>query len=71
MVGSEPALPEDAEHVFIPRAPSGACCRRLSESLRSDPRYAVVFLMGPVAKCSRDRDSVGWTSASGDETSLM
>ena len=30
-------------HVFIPRAPAGACCRRLSESLRSDPRYAVVF----------------------------
>jgi len=30
-------------HVFIPRAPGGACCRRLSESLRVDPRYARVF----------------------------
>jgi len=30
-------------HVFIPRAPGGACCRDLSESLRADPRYARVF----------------------------
>ena len=30
-------------HVFIPRAPGGGCCRELSESLRADPRYALVF----------------------------
>jgi hypothetical protein len=30
-------------HVFIPRAPGGGCCRQLSESLRADPRYALVF----------------------------
>ena len=30
-------------HVFIPRAPGGACCHELSESLRADPRYVRVF----------------------------
>ena len=36
-------------HVFVPRAPGGACCRRLSESLRADPRYARV-VDGPGAE---------------------
>lgn len=30
-------------HVFVPRAPGGGCCRELRESLRADPRYALVF----------------------------
>jgi len=30
-------------HVFIPRAPGGACCGQLSQSLRVDSRYVRVF----------------------------
>ena len=30
-------------HVFIARPPGGGCCRQLHESLRADPRYALVF----------------------------
>ena len=30
-------------HVFIARPPGGGCCRQLRESLRADPRYALVF----------------------------
>jgi hypothetical protein len=42
-------------HVFIPKAPNGACCRRLSASLRADPRYALVF-DGPGAEIFARRD---------------
>jgi hypothetical protein len=42
-------------HVFIPKAPNGPCCDRLSASLRSDPRYALVF-DGPGGEVFARRD---------------
>jgi len=30
-------------HIFIPKAPAGACCGQLSASLRSDPDYELVY----------------------------
>jgi hypothetical protein len=42
-------------HVFIARPPGGGCCRQLDESLRADPRYALVF-DGPGAEIFARRD---------------
>jgi hypothetical protein len=42
-------------HVFIARPPGGACCRQLDESLRADPRYALVF-DGPGGEIFERRD---------------
>lgn len=43
-------------HVFIARPPAGGCCRQLHESLRADPRYALVF-DGPGGEIFERRDS--------------
>ena len=42
-------------HVFIARPPGGGCCRQLRESLRADPRYALVF-DGPGGEIFERRD---------------
>jgi hypothetical protein len=42
-------------HVFIARPPGSGCCRQLHESLRSDPRYALVF-DGPGGEIFERRD---------------
>ena len=44
-------------HVFIARPPGGGCCRQLHESLRADPRYALVF-DGPGGEIFERRDVV-------------
>jgi hypothetical protein len=51
-------------HVFIARPPGGGCCRRLDESLRSDPRYALVF-DGPGGEIFERREQTAGRDASG------
>jgi len=49
-------------HVFIARSPAGACCRKLSSTLRTDSRYQVVF-DGPGAEIFERRQGRETVSA--------